>query len=147
MSGTPMKRDAWDDVDGEIYDLRVRKHQSWRAVGAELGIGHETARRRFANLMRRLTHAEVEQMRAEEGHRLDELAASNWRLVEVALALGDLVAAQRGIREIRSIARTRCQLFGLEPTGPPAPDDDRLNELFDAYLQGVRDADRDDRLA
>jgi hypothetical protein len=127
-----------DWIDHAIYDCRIRRHMSIRATAIEVGLHHSNVSRRLSRILRKVTHPEVDEMRTEEGHRLDELADQNRRLVETAIEAGDLDTAQRGLREIHSIARTRHTLFGLNATGNPADADiDRLTELAEAYLEGV----------
>ena len=112
-------------------------------------------------MMRKVTHPEVDEMRTTEGHRLDELADQNRQLVELALGAealeaarqsgdpGDLLTAlatinletaQRGLREIHGIVRTRAMLFGLDTGGGgDEPSGEHLNALIQAYLTGVAD--------
>lgn len=145
---------ATDDIDRVIYDLRIRQHQSLRAVAEEVNLHHTTVRDRLRRILRDIEHPEVEQMRTEEGHRLDELQAQNQAIIETALTpiadidgtlifpSNSLEIAQRGLKEIHQITRTRDTLFGLaRVNGQPPPDDDRLNSLFEAYLAGVRDTE------
>ena len=141
VDSTPAPIEGWDDLDHAVYEHRIRQHKSLRATAAAVGLSHEGVRQRIRRMMQLATHGEVDEMRTAEGHRLDELADVNWRLVEAAVAVGDLVAAQRGLREIHAIVRSRIQLFGLDMRPDDQPvDAAAINDAFRAYFQGRDDA-------
>ena len=138
---TVIPSDTWDDTDHAIYEARIRQQQSLRAVAQTVGLHHEQVRRRLTTMLRKVTFAEVDEMRTEEGHRLDELAHANHQLAGAAIEHLNLEAALKALKEIHAITKTRARLFGLELQ----PKDNRadpatLNELFTAYLAGHTDA-------
>ena len=138
---TVIPHDTWDDIDHAIYEARIRQQQSLRATGQTVGLSHEQVRYRLTRMLRKVTFAEVDEMRTEEGHRLDELAHTNHQLAGAALECLNFDAALKALKEIHAITKTRARLFGLELQ----PKDNRadpatLNELFTAYLAGHTDA-------
>jgi len=150
---------TWDDIDHEIYEHRIRQQKSLRAVAAIVGISHVTVRDRLNKMMRKVTFAEVDEMRTEEGHRLDELAAAHQAAITSISAFIDKLIEQEVIfdidtilavsehnaklrRDILAVARVRHQLFGLNATGDPEDADlSRINDLVAAYLRGVTDTE------
>lgn len=153
---TPIQRDEppkdWDDLDHAIYDARIRRHLSLRATGHEVGLSHEQVRRRIRAMLRRVTFAEIDEMRTEQGHRLDELSASAYRIAEYALKhdpeagrVPDPDKALKALREVHALVRTRIDLFGLAQPAPADPGEDYLAGLIGAYLRGVNDTEGADR--
>ena len=67
---TVIPSDTWDDTDHAIYEARIRQQMSLRAVAQTVGLHHEQVRRRLTTMLRKVTFAEVDEMRTEEGHRL-----------------------------------------------------------------------------
>jgi len=155
----PIPGPTWDDIDHQIYEHRIRQHRSLRDVAAIVNLHHSTVRDRLDKMMRRVTFAEIDEMRTEEGHRLDELAAAHQNAItslsdyaqtlieaEVIIDPDTLInLSEHNLklrREIHALARTRHQLFGLNASGNPEDADlDRINDLVAAYLAGVNDTE------
>lgn len=157
----PIPGRTWDDIDHAIYEHRIRQHKSLRATAEAVGLTHPTVIDRINRMMRKATFAEVDEMRTEEGHRLDELAAAAQQAItsisdyvqtltdedgnptiDVATLLDISEHNARLRRDILAVARVRHTLFGLNATGNPEDADlTRINDLVAAYLRGVNDTE------
>lgn len=62
-------REQDQEMHNRAYELRLRG-RSWRQIGSELGIGHETARRWVQAHMENVTLPLVEEVRKQEVDRL-----------------------------------------------------------------------------
>jgi hypothetical protein len=157
------KVEDWEPIDHAIFDAKIRRGLSWRAVGQELNLSHVSCQQRFYKRLRAVTPAEVSVMRAEENLKADEReqlaravfnAAMTPRVItpadpllgtEAVFAAPDYTSALNAIKTLEATARSRYKLNGLE-----VPvlhririEDNAANEIesaISAYLQGRDDA-------
>jgi hypothetical protein len=162
----------WDDLDWEIWDLIRTRHMSLRSAQRALAehgttISHEGIRKRWKRMMRRLTYPDLDELRTQEGHRLEALGEQSAEIAREAILCHTaavaaarheldtngpvpvdpkhLETALRANREVRAVRRDMATLFGLDTrqgTTPPA-DAERINDLLGAYLAGHNDAKAD----
>lgn len=135
-------RTTRDDIDDEIYRLRVVEHLPWRDVAVGVGYSPNSAhmiRDRFTKLMHDLRPTDWEALRTEESTRLDDLETKAVSLLRFAIEQGELTVAMAAIREAHAITRTRIDLWGLKRTSDEPADLAAINDLIEAYTIGVTD--------
>ena len=138
----------WDATDHALFDAKIRQGMTWREVGEHVDMSFSAARQRFYRRMAAVTPAEIDALRTEENLKCDERERHLLILMAQARAENDWGSAISAIRVMDNISRSRRALNGLDlpPKQDPAADPKRLNELFEAYLQGHADADGHDRV-
>lgn len=132
------------ETDQLIYHYRFVEHLSLRACALALGCSHEQIRLRIKAIVPQLRHEDHEQLRDEEGLRLDELRSITGKVLTLAVGAENPELALKAIRELHALTRTAITLYGLElQAGDPPPDDDKINDLLAAYTAGAVAASRD----
>lgn len=140
-----VKRVTWDDLDTAIYHYRFREHKSQRGTAVLVKRSLSTVQRREARLLKSIPHAEVEQMRTAEGHRLDELMGQATELAMAAVESGELDLARKCLSDVGKYSRDKAHLLNLPATVETAEpvDTEAIADRFRAYLQGRRDQAED----
>lgn len=137
-SNLPEYVQGLSDTDQLIYHYRFVEHLSLRACALALGCSHEQIRLRVKAIVPMLRHEDHEQLRDEEGLRLDELRSTAGKVLTLAIGTQNPELALKAIRELHALTRTAITLYGLElQPGDAPPSDDKINDLLNAYQAGV----------
>ena len=135
------RRTASRNVDDAIYRLRVVERCSWRAIGGELDLAHETVRERFYRLIDRVTVEDIELLRMEENMKLDDLESRYMSVYRRTMEHGDEAAALKALGGLLAVHGKRARINGLlaHVREPETISIESLKAKMGAYVERMQD--------